>query len=227
MAGYPHLPLFVKDYLVDTTHLTLEQSGAYLHLLMHAWTRGGTVADDDRQLAAFCKVSLKKWKAIRPALEPFFQIIEGAWNNKRLSQEWQYVRDVSEKRAAAGAKGGKVGGPKNNGLDKQMQKPGLSPAEAPTPTPTPIIPEDKSSGQNVDSDKAFWDSAKAYLGKSKAGLIAKWCRDYGQPETASAITRSQLERAVDPPSFIAACLKRGTKAGTGNQAEAFFGGVTV
>lgn len=211
MAGYPHLPLFVKDYLVDTTHLTLEQSGAYLHILMHAWSRGGTVADDDRQLAAFCKVTLKKWKAIRPALEPFFTVANGAWNNKRLAQEWQYVRDVSEKRAAAGAIGGKAGRKKNSDLPKQVLEPGLSKTEAPTPTLTHS--DDKSSDAGA-SEKVFWHNAKAFLGGSKSGsLIGKWCRDYGKDEARRAITAAQIERAADPVPYIEAVLRKARREG--------------
>jgi len=65
-----------------------------------------------------------------------------------------------------------------------------------------VVPFDKSNGAEPDSDKDFWDSAKAYLGKSRASLIGQWVRDHGKSETASAITAAQLERAVNPVEFI-------------------------
>lgn len=70
------------------------------------------------------------------------------------------------------------------------------------------IPLAKANGAEVDSDKAFWDAAKAYLGKSKAGLIGKWASQYGQGETAKAITAAQIARAVDPPAYIEKVLRK-------------------
>ena len=36
MSELQYLPLFVREYLAKTVHLSLIESGAYLHLLMHA-----------------------------------------------------------------------------------------------------------------------------------------------------------------------------------------------
>jgi hypothetical protein len=74
-----------------------------------------------------------------------------------------------------------------------------------------VIPLGKPNGASTenppDPDKQFWDNAKAYLGKSKGGVIGKWCRDYGQEATAKAITASQIARAVDPVPFIERTLR--------------------
>jgi len=70
----------------------------------------------------------------------------------------------------------------------------------------------KGNGENADPDKVFWDGARAYLGKAKASIIGKWCRDYGQDAAAKAITEAQLARAVDPVTYIERVLRR-TKAG--------------
>lgn len=70
----------------------------------------------------------------------------------------------------------------------------------------------KATDAGASSDKQFWDSAKAYLGKSKAPIIGKWCRDYGQAETAKAITAAQIERAVDPIPYIERVLRGAAKA---------------
>jgi hypothetical protein len=57
---------------------------------------------------------------------------------------------------------------------------------------------------------SVWSSAVAYLGEKRRPLIGKWCRDFGQPETAHAITDAQLANAADPVAYIERRL-RGVK----------------
>jgi hypothetical protein len=65
----------------------------------------------------------------------------------------------------------------------------------------------KATAAEAASDKIFWDGAVSYLG-GKRSLIGKWCKQYGKPETAKAITAAQLERAVDPVAYIERVLRR-------------------
>lgn len=66
----------------------------------------------------------------------------------------------------------------------------------------------KATDAAASPDKVFWDSAKRYIGPSKGSMIGKWVRDYGQDETAKAITAAQIERAVDPIPYIEKTLRR-------------------
>lgn len=72
MAKIPFMPLYTSDYLGDTGHLSTEEHGAYLLLLMHMWNRGGTLPNDAKKLSRVARCSLKKWNSIWPALEDFF-----------------------------------------------------------------------------------------------------------------------------------------------------------
>lgn len=74
----------------------------------------------------------------------------------------------------------------------------------------------KAKGASADPDKAFWATGKAYLaeaGVSDPGkMIGMWCRDYGQVDTARAITEAQLARAVEPVSYVQRILKGSKKS---------------
>jgi uncharacterized protein YdaU (DUF1376 family) len=106
----PYMPLWVNDYLGKTGTLTMEQSGAYLHLLMVMWNNGGSLPADHRKLAWLCRMSPVRWKrVIWPALNPFFTKVDldggGVLQNKRLSEELQKTRKIrAQKQAAANAK---------------------------------------------------------------------------------------------------------------------------
>jgi uncharacterized protein YdaU (DUF1376 family) len=96
------MPLNVGDYLADTGHLSTTQHGAYLLLLMHYW-RKRELPIEDKQLAAIAKLPLRIWLDMRETIQAFF--FEG-WRHKRVEAEIAKRIEVSEKRAAAGAKGG-------------------------------------------------------------------------------------------------------------------------
>ena len=68
----PYMPLYVGDYLGDTTHLTTAEHGAYLLLLMAMWRAGGRLPADDARLARFARLQLKTWLRLKPIVMPFF-----------------------------------------------------------------------------------------------------------------------------------------------------------
>lgn len=99
------MPLMVDKYLGDTTHLTTEQHGAYLLLLMAAWKRDGQLPNDDAQLAQITRMTLAKWKSARAVVLAFFSLDGDKLTQKRLSEELQRAKDLSEKKAVAGKEG--------------------------------------------------------------------------------------------------------------------------
>lgn len=98
------MPLYVADYLADTSRLTTEQHGAYLLILMDYW-RNGPPPDDDAVLCSITRMQLVAWKRARPALVGFFSMIDGFWRQKRADAEKQSAADVSSKRSLSGKQG--------------------------------------------------------------------------------------------------------------------------
>ncbi|HYJ44039.1 MAG TPA: YdaU family protein [Xanthobacteraceae bacterium] len=95
------MPLYIGDYLRDTSRLTTEEHGAYLLLIMDYWVNGPP-PDNDRQLAAIVKASPHKWKNLRKILGPFFKIREGYWRQKRIDAERAHAGDLTEQKRRAG-----------------------------------------------------------------------------------------------------------------------------
>lgn len=96
------MPLYIPDFLADTVHLTAAETGAYLCLIMDYWLHDG-LPDDDHKLAAIARLPVKSWRAIRPTIQAFF--LDG-WRHKRIDIELGKMVVMSERRRAAGSKGG-------------------------------------------------------------------------------------------------------------------------
>lgn len=98
MTARPWMPLYIADYLRDTSHLRALESGAYLHLIMAYWS-AGKLPSDDRQLATIAKLTDKEWSRLKPTLAVFF----GAdfSSHKRIDAELAHTAEVSTKRRAA------------------------------------------------------------------------------------------------------------------------------
>lgn len=95
----PWMPLYIADYLKDTTHLGALESGAYLHLIMDYW-QNGKLPGDDRQLARIAKLTDREWKKMKPILQAFFH---DGWMHKRIDGELAHTIKVSETRSAIAA----------------------------------------------------------------------------------------------------------------------------
>jgi uncharacterized protein YdaU (DUF1376 family) len=101
----PWMPVYVAELLAALQHLDSEAIGAYLLLLLNAWIRDGKLPNDDTQLRLMAKTDVQHWTRVRGLIEPFFQIRDGFWTQKRLTEELERARSVYEKRSSAGRKG--------------------------------------------------------------------------------------------------------------------------
>lgn len=154
------MPWYVADYLADTTHLSTERHGAYCLMIMAAWKRGGLLPKDDQQLAEITKLGTTKWRASKDVLLELFRDTGTAYAHKRVTEEWNKAQAISEKKSAAGAKGGtkkqqnrsEAGGKDvaqgvaNAIADaKQTATPARVSLPSPIPIPSGLIPEADAS----------------------------------------------------------------------------------
>ena len=101
------MPIYIGDYLADTTHLTTEQHGAYFLLLMSAWKMGGRLPIDEAQLAAICRMDIERFRLQSGLLLGFFSVIDGFLVQGRLKSEFDKASTIMERNHGNGAKGGR------------------------------------------------------------------------------------------------------------------------
>lgn len=111
------MQLYVADYLGDTRHLTTEQHGAYLLLLMTMWRSDGRLPNDPRKLARITGCTASRWAKISDDVLAFFEVDGDDLTNKRLMFELKKASEKSIKRAEAGTKGGEAKALKDKGGD--------------------------------------------------------------------------------------------------------------
>jgi uncharacterized protein YdaU (DUF1376 family) len=110
MAKAPIMPVFTDALIGDTTHLSTEQFGAYVLILIATWRNNGkALPDDDQRMARICRMGVKKWRQkVRNNLVEFFTINDGFWHQHRLEQEFDRVTKLIDVRRALGKAGGKA-----------------------------------------------------------------------------------------------------------------------
>jgi len=150
-------PLYIGDYLADTAHLSTEQSGAYLHLLMHSWKSGPLPSDSD-VLRRITRLSEDAWSIAWPMLSGFFkQTNERNLVQPRLEMEraaWGAKKTVSVARARRAAM---------SRWDKERSSDASSMPQAmleQCPSPPPPPKDLKDSRQNSHFDGETLDVEK-------------------------------------------------------------------
>jgi uncharacterized protein YdaU (DUF1376 family) len=79
------MPMYWGDYLRDTSHLSVEEHGAYLLLIAHYWSTGRAL--DEKYFANILQLSNYKMKKYLPVLAAFFTIENGHWHHERIERE--------------------------------------------------------------------------------------------------------------------------------------------
>lgn len=189
------IPLFADAYLADTTHLTTEEHGAYLLLLMAAWRQDDCgLPDDDRKLARIAGMTPRKWASIKSTIMEFWTLENGRIYQSRLRKEHDFVCKKSEaNRKAAASRWSKQ--------DAENKQSGAmrSHSDRNAPPPPPIEDTNVSSHAPDEREKVWQHWAKVAVPngnpaiKKITGQRMKACsarlRDDGLDAICKAIDR--------------------------------------
>lgn len=153
MKSAPAMPLFGDAYLADTRHLSLEEHGAYLQLLIVAWRSDNcALPNDDKRLAMMLGVTAKKWAALKPTVMSFWTLGDNGWEQKRLLKERRWVAKKSEDNRAAANARWDANPLKNKGAGDANAMPNGCKNDAPPPPPI----EEEKIMPDKSGDYAFF-----------------------------------------------------------------------
>jgi uncharacterized protein YdaU (DUF1376 family) len=123
----PWMPLYIADYIKDTSHLRALESGAYLHLIMAYWV-SGRLPNDDRQLATIAKLTDREWRGCKAVLAEFF------------GPDWSSHKRIDKELAETVKRGEVLSEKARNAANKRWSKhaasmPQASPEQSPSNAP--------------------------------------------------------------------------------------------
>ncbi len=235
MAKHPVFPMWVQDYLADTSHLDATEHGVYHLLLYRYWLTDGRALPDD--MALLRRVAKCRTRAtVERILAEFWQLSTGeGWHHKRAKLELRVTRD----RKVAARESAK----KRWKINDRAYANASNPQCSPTPTPTPEEKKEEKLKQKEErkpsASLGFEDWWKAYPKKvGKAPCLAIWKRrrlgqiadrliadilrraqDDGRwldgyiPNPQTYLNQSRWEDELQPRSKKPEKLKRGNGAG--------------
>lgn len=221
------MPLLVDKYLGDTSHLTAEQHGAYLLLLMAMWKKDGQLPNDEERLANTARLSPARWKANRGVLLEFFTNDGSAITQKRLTVELANSKKLAQAKADAGAKGAAKRWQKDGeGNGTAIAEPSASQSQTGTsisiPSASQSISEANASAAAaaLSSRDRIWAMGLALVGEKGRAFIGKAVASYGEERLLEVLAEATADPPVDPKAWIvAACEARGKPKANGKHAE--------
>ena len=101
MSSRAWMPLYVGDYLADTSHLSAEAHGVYLLLLMRCWAKGSIPADRMQCMSIAHAMHEQSRSIVDAIIDEFFVLQDDGYHNKRIDIEREKACQSYERRAGA------------------------------------------------------------------------------------------------------------------------------
>ncbi len=138
----PYFPMYPTDFEADTSHLTLEEDGAYNRMLRLMWlTPNCSLPNDPKWIMRRMRINQQIYDdVVSVIIDEFMTISKGRIINKRLMEEYHKTSVAHGKRVVAGRKGGNANAlrtkKKASSNAEAMRK---QPEPEPEPEPEPDI----------------------------------------------------------------------------------------
>jgi uncharacterized protein YdaU (DUF1376 family) len=109
------MPLYIGDYLGDTSHLSQAHHGAYFLLMMHYWQKGMLQASLKHCYAVARAHAPEEQEAVDDVLREFFTLDTESYHHARIDRELSRITKVSagNKERAAKAANARWNAPSN------------------------------------------------------------------------------------------------------------------
>lgn len=159
-------PRYTGDYSQKTKHLSMIEHGAYVMLMDFYYSNeylpssdtSCDLSNDDVLMRICCALDEKERDAVRNVVSQFFTWTEDGYINKRVEEELQKRRDISDKRKKAVDAREKKRKQKDKKIGSSGTSNDTSCDDTSTPTPTDIsLPKGKESSPRVIDVPNFID----------------------------------------------------------------------
>lgn len=213
------MPIYIGAYLKDTGRLRTAHHGAYLLLLIEAWTHDGLIPGDDESLATITRQSTREWKAMRDIILSFWTPEDGGYRQKRLDAEITKAKGLIQQKSDAGKASAEARKLKRKGNERSTGVETDDATEGPTdglrngrPSPSPYsVSNETGATAPIDAEKKAWNDGANLLmtaGGMKAGparaFLGKLKADHGieVKDLLPAIGQAIANGTQDPAAYL-------------------------
>ena len=98
------MPLYIGDFLRDTTGLDAEMIGEYLLLYIAIWSKAGPLPNDNQKLARICRMTTERFIETREELSSLFDALDDVWTHHDLLAERAKWVEARRKKSEANRK---------------------------------------------------------------------------------------------------------------------------
>jgi len=148
MAKFPSMPLWTDAWLAATNHLTFEEKGIYMDMLVLMWrTPGCRIPADQAWIERHLRINNDQFDTIiKPIIDEFLDTTGNWVTSRRLQKEYLFVQDKAKKQSV-------------RSKSRWSKEKRVSGGNATTPTLPAYATDDESENRNVLGNDTVLDSA--------------------------------------------------------------------